>query len=143
MGPPRPPDLFRIVLQVAALEAAQPFYERLLGVTARAVGGGRLYFDCGPVILALLEPSGAGGAAPQPNFDCVYFATDELEAVYQRARELGGLDPGTIHGEAPAGEIVVRPWGERSFYAIDPFGNHVCFVDRATIFTGREANSSR
>jgi catechol 2,3-dioxygenase-like lactoylglutathione lyase family enzyme len=134
--------LFRVILQVAALDAAQPFYERLLGVTGRAVGGGRLYFDCGPVILALLEPSGEGGGAPQPNVDCVYFATDELEAVYQRARELGCLDPGTIHGEAPAGKIVVRPWGERSFYAIDPFGNHVCFVDQATIFTGREASSS-
>jgi hypothetical protein len=36
-----------------------------------------------------------------------------------------------------AGAIVRRPWGERSFYAVDPFGNKLCFVDRATLFTGR------
>jgi hypothetical protein len=36
-----------------------------------------------------------------------------------------------------AGDIVTRPWGERSFYAADPFGNRLCFVDEQTIFTGR------
>jgi hypothetical protein len=41
-----------------------------------------------------------------------------------------------VHG-TPAGEIVKRPWGERSFYAIDPTGNKLCFVDAATLFTGR------
>jgi len=32
---------------------------------------------------------------------------------------------------------VERPWGERSFYAVDPFGNPLCFVDQKTLFTGR------
>lgn len=30
----------------------------------------------------------------------------------------------------------VRPWGERSFYCRDPFGNGLCFVDEKTLFTG-------
>ena len=34
------------------------------------------------------------------------------------------------------GAIVVRPWGERSFYAEDPTGNPLCFVDDRTLFTG-------
>jgi hypothetical protein len=33
--------------------------------------------------------------------------------------------------------MVVRPWGERSFYVKDPWGNGLCFVDEKTLFTGR------
>jgi hypothetical protein len=33
------------------------------------------------------------------------------------------------------GEIARRPWGERSFYMRDPFGNPLCFVDEGTLFT--------
>ena len=36
-----------------------------------------------------------------------------------------------------AGQIVVRPWGERSFYVEDPWSNGLCFVDEKTLFTGR------
>ena len=32
--------------------------------------------------------------------------------------------------------IETRPWGERSFYARDPFGNPICFVDEKSTFTG-------
>jgi hypothetical protein len=32
------------------------------------------------------------------------------------------------------GEIATRPWGQRSFYMRDPFGNPLCFVDETTIF---------
>jgi len=41
-----------------------------------------------------------------------------------------------IHGES-GGALVTRPWGELSFYANDPFGNGLCFVDASTVFTGR------
>ncbi|MGH9821626.1 MAG: hypothetical protein ACRD43_15810, partial [Pyrinomonadaceae bacterium] len=58
-----------------------------------------------------------------------------LEAVFGRARDLGCLESIEVHG-APAGEIVARPWGERCFYARDPFGNGLCFVDAKTLFTG-------
>jgi catechol 2,3-dioxygenase-like lactoylglutathione lyase family enzyme len=36
----------------------------------------------------------------------------------------------------PLGEIARRPWGEESFYALDPFGNTLCFVSRDSVFTG-------
>jgi hypothetical protein len=28
------------------------------------------------------------------------------------------------------------PWGERRFWARDPFGNPISFVDEKTLFTG-------
>ena len=56
--------------------------------------------------------------------------------VHARARGLKCLSKEDVHGE-PAGEIVKRPWGERSFYARDPFQNRLCFVDAQTLFTGR------
>ena len=39
-------------------------------------------------------------------------------------------------GVGPLGEIARRPWGEESFYVTDPFGNPLCFVSRASVFTG-------
>ena len=55
---------------------------------------------------------------------------------FARASELGCLSKVQVHDE-PAGDIVTRPWGERSFYADDPFGNGLCVVDERTLFTGR------
>ncbi len=124
--------VFRIILEVGDPERATEFYSRLLGTEGRKVGGGRVYFDCGPMILALLKPEGT--PAPIPEY--VYFAVDELEAVHGRAKELDALSKEKVHGESAA-EIVVRPWGERSFYAFDPWGNGLCFVDDKTLFTGR------
>jgi hypothetical protein len=87
------------------------------------------------VILALVDVT-AGGETPKPLPDYIYFAVGELEKVYARATELGCLSAADVHG-AGAGEIVVRPWGERSFYVNDPWGNGLCFVDENTLFTGR------
>jgi len=39
-------------------------------------------------------------------------------------------------GVGPLGEIARRPWGEKSFYAADPFGNGLCFVSSDSVFTG-------
>ena len=36
----------------------------------------------------------------------------------------------------PMGKIVRRPWGERSFYAQDAWGNPLCFVERGTVYPG-------
>ena len=33
-------------------------------------------------------------------------------------------------------DVATRPWGELCFYARDPFGNPLCFVDESTLFTG-------
>jgi uncharacterized glyoxalase superfamily protein PhnB len=87
------------------------------------------------MILALVDPT-IGGDEARPITDYVYFSVKDIENVYSRARELGALSKGKVHGES-AGEIVTRPWGERSFYIEDPFGNGLCFVDERTIFTGR------
>ena len=129
------PQVFRIVLQVPDLSAAAAFYSELLGVAGRSIRGSRYYFDCGPVILTLLDPS-PGGEKPAPSSDTTYFSVKDLEAVHARAKALGCLSNDDVH-DASGGQIVTRPWGERSFYAADPFGNSLCFVDAATIFTGK------
>ena len=128
------PALFRLAVHVTDLARAASFYSRLLGIEGRGIGGGRCYFDCGPVILAILDVS-LGSERPQP-IPTMYFASGDLEAVHARAKDMGCLDREDVHG-APAGAIVRRPWGERSFYVEDPFGNSLCFVDPATLFTGR------
>jgi catechol 2,3-dioxygenase-like lactoylglutathione lyase family enzyme len=128
------PVLFRQAVHVTDLDRAVSFYSRLLGIEGRGVGGGRCYFDCGPIILAILDVSLAPDP-PQP-MPTMYFSVGDLEAAHARATEMGCLDRDDVHG-APAGAIAKRPWGERSFYVEDPFGNSLCFVDPATLFTGR------
>jgi catechol 2,3-dioxygenase-like lactoylglutathione lyase family enzyme len=129
------PTIFRIVLQVTDIEKATTFYSTLLGAKGRRIHGARHYFDCGGVILALLDPATKTTKA-RATPDYLYFSVDNLKALHTRARKLGCLIKGTVHGE-PGGDIVFRPWGERSFYARDPFGNRLCFVDSKTLFTGR------
>jgi catechol 2,3-dioxygenase-like lactoylglutathione lyase family enzyme len=125
------PRLFRVILPVPDMAAAESFYTKLLGVQGRRVAPQRHYFDAGEVILALVDPRGAEGAKDvRPNQEYVYFAVHDLESLHSRAAELGALDP-------EMGAIAKRPWGERSFYAHDPFGNPICFVDDTTLFTGR------
>jgi predicted enzyme related to lactoylglutathione lyase len=128
--------LFRIILQVDDLDKAQAFYGKLLNDAGRRIPyASRHYIDCGPVILALVDPT-PGGERAKPLPDNIYFAVADLEDVYARATELGCLSSVDVHG-ASAGEIVVRPWGERSFYVYDPWGNGLCFVDEKTLFTGK------
>jgi predicted enzyme related to lactoylglutathione lyase len=128
------PVLFRVTLQVRDLPKAAAFYAQLLGDEGREIRGSRHYFDCGPVILALLDPT-PGGEQPKPNADVVYFSVKDLDAVFERAKALNCLSTEEFH-EQKAGVIVKRPWGERSFYAEDPSGNSLCFVDAKTLFTG-------
>ena len=134
---PESPEIFRVALQVTDIEAAARFYSSLLGIEGRSIRGARYYFDCGPVILALVGPA-EGSARPNP--DDIYFSVKDLDLVHARATQLECLAQGLVHG-APAGSIVVRPWGERSFYAVDPDGNELCFVEAGTVFTGRRAGA--
>jgi len=129
------PTLFRVTLQVSDLVEGVRFYESLLGVKGRAIHGARHYMDCGPVILAILDPT-RGGEPARPIPDYVYFAVEEIERYHARALDMGCLSTEDIHGES-GGALVTRPWGELSFYANDPFGNGLCFVDASTVFTGR------
>src|SRR6266516_4230008 len=115
------PRLFRGILPVTDIEAAASFYARLLGMPGSRVSGGRHYFDCRGTILACYDALADGDPEQVgPNPQNVYFSVDNLGAVHERAREAGCRD---LTG------IEVRPWGERSFYASDPFDNPICFVD--------------
>ena len=129
------PIIYRTVLQVSDMDRAVEFYTKLLGIGGRSIRGVRHYFDCGPVILALVNVT-AGGLIARPAPDNTYFSVNDLEAVFERAKELDCLAKKDVHGD-PAGEIVTRPWGERCFYVEDPFGNPLCFVDSKTLFSGR------
>jgi uncharacterized glyoxalase superfamily protein PhnB len=123
------PKLYRVILCVSDIEAAADFYRQLLNQPGRRVSPGRHYFDCGGTILACFDPRADGDDFDaRPNPDHVYFAVEDLEAVFRVAQRLGcqQIDPA----------IETQPWGERSFYARDPFGNPICFVDERTVFLG-------
>jgi len=127
------PRIFRVTLEVASLEEAAAFYAKLLGQDGTRHRGARHYFDCGGVILAVLDPT-QGGLEPTPGPKSLYFAVTDLDAVHKRAAKLGALAPYKVHGVA-ARTIVTRPWGERSFYVVDKWGNDLCFVEDGTLYT--------
>ncbi len=130
--------LFRVILPVSDIERAAGFYSAVLGTPGVRVSDGRHYFDCGGVILACFSPRQDGDPfESRANPDQLYFAVDDLEATFAACRTAGAtFAEGDVHGD-PAGRIAKRPWGERSFYIKDPFGNPICFVDQETVFTGR------
>jgi catechol 2,3-dioxygenase-like lactoylglutathione lyase family enzyme len=133
---PQAPRLYRIILQVPDLDQAEQFYGELLGDKGRRIPrASRHYIDCGPVILALVDVR-AEGETPKPLPDNIYFAVSNLEEFHAKAKALNCLSSEDVHG-ASAGDIVVRPWGERSFYVMDPWDNKLCFVDERTLFTGK------
>ena len=125
--------LFRVTVPAGDIERARAFYAHVLNVTGEQVSPNRYYFDCGGVILAILDPT-QGGLTPTPAPKSLYFAVNDLDAVHARARELGALAPYKVHGQ-PAAEPLQRPWGERSFYVVDPWGNDLCFVAEGTLYT--------
>ena len=111
----------------------------MLGSEGRRVSPGRHYFECEGTILACFDPEADGdGYAAKPNPEPLYLAVSDLRATYDACRAAGArLAAGAPPGVGPLGEIAKRPWGEESFYASDPFGNPICFVSRASVFTGR------
>jgi predicted enzyme related to lactoylglutathione lyase len=127
------PQLFRINVEVGNLDEAKAFYERLLGVEGRRQAGSRVYFTCGAVTLQVVDVS--SGGTPHPAAKALYFTVNDLDAVFVRAQTLGCLSAESVHGAAGGG-IVVRPWGERSFYAQDKWANPLCFVEAGTIYPG-------
>jgi hypothetical protein len=81
----------------------------------------------------VLDPS-RGGLTPTPGPKSLYFAVGDVAAVHARAKQLGALAPYKVHGE-DAGAVIKRPWGEKSFYVVDPWGNDMCFVEDGTLYT--------
>jgi catechol 2,3-dioxygenase-like lactoylglutathione lyase family enzyme len=104
------------------------FYAQLLGHPGELVAPNRHYFKCGGTILAVVVPGEHDGEAFRPNVEHVYFAVPDLKDRYAVARK---ADCSYLEDK-----IRTRPWGEKSFYARDPFGNPICFVDERTVFTG-------
>ena len=127
------PTLFRVTVEVGNLEQGATFYAKLLGIEGQRHPGARHYFDCGGVILAVLDPT-QGGLSPTPGPKSLYFSVRDVDAVHERAKELNALAPYQVHGES-AGSVTRRPWGERSFYVVDPWGNDLCFVEDGTLYT--------
>ena len=122
--------LFGVFVPVSDFVRAVRFFSGLLAMKGFRVSSGRHYFDCGGTILACFDPrADTDGFGLGPNPDHLYFAVTDLEGAYRRALALKAemLDP-----------IARRPWGERSFYLRDPFGNKLCFVDRSTMFLGQD-----
>ena len=95
------PRIFRITLEVSNIDEAAAFYAKLLGIEGKRHPGARHYFDCGGVILAVLDPT-AGGLTPTPGPKSLYFAMDDLKAVHARAKGLEALAPYKVHGEPGA-----------------------------------------
>lgn len=120
------PRLYRVVLQVGNVDEAAAFYGALLERPGTRVSEGRHYFDCGGTILACFDSEREDGVTARPSADHVYIAVDGLEAARARAQAAG----------ANPGAIATRPWGERSFYTEDPWGNPLCFVQAGTEFLG-------
>jgi predicted enzyme related to lactoylglutathione lyase len=125
--------IFRLTMEVSNLDEAVDFYTKLFGDPGKRHPGARHYFDCGGVILSIQDPT-QGGLTPTPMPKSLYFAVDDIEAVHARAKSLAALAPYAVHGQ-PAGEVIERPWGERSFYVTDRWGNELCFVAEGTLYT--------
>jgi catechol 2,3-dioxygenase-like lactoylglutathione lyase family enzyme len=130
--------LYRVIVPVSDIEAAQSFYATVLGSAGSRVSPGRHYFECEGTILACFDPVADGdGYAAVPGREPLYFAVSDLAATFAACRSAGArFSEDEPPGVGPRGQIFRRPWGEESFYASDPFGNPLCFVDRSTVFTG-------
>jgi catechol 2,3-dioxygenase-like lactoylglutathione lyase family enzyme len=122
--------IFRIAIPASDIEAARRFYETVLSLEADATVPSRLYFHCGGVIMALIDWQVEARRPLRPTPDDLYFATNDLDATYERAVAAGAGDLSPIER---------RPWGERSFYCLDLDGNRLCFVDDDTLFLGHGA----
>lgn len=129
-APARAPRLFRVVVPAGDIDASAAFYQELLAMPGERVSAGRHYFDCGGVILAVVDPRADGDERDaRPNDDHVYLSVGDLGPYHERAKALGALS-------RTMGAVEKRPWGERSFYLQDCFGNPLCFVDQSTLFLG-------
>jgi len=123
--------LYRVIFPVKDIEIAMRFYSRVFEHPGERVSPGRHYFDCGGVVLACYDPVADGddlasGWSHHPN-QYAYFSVSDLPATLERVKAAGG---------EIVSSIETMPWGETLFYARDPSGNPISFVDERTTFTG-------
>jgi uncharacterized glyoxalase superfamily protein PhnB len=121
--------LFRVIIPVSNIEDAATFYQCILRIEGARVSNGRHYFNCGGTILACFDPMADGDQVrAEPNPEHIYLSVANLREVYERMN--------SEYMDCITDGIETRPWGETSFYAHDPFGNPLCFVDETSVFVG-------
>jgi predicted enzyme related to lactoylglutathione lyase len=124
-------NLYRVIHPVSDIEIATEFFSAVLGAAGERVSPGRHYFKCGATILACYDPvadgDDLGDGWRHHGSQYLYFAVADLDATFASVVQAGG---------AITAEIETMPWGERIFYARDPGGNPISFVDQSTVFTG-------
>jgi predicted enzyme related to lactoylglutathione lyase len=119
--------LTKVLIRVPDIERAVSFYDHALGTAGRRISPGRCHYALGGVELACYDPAADGDlhdTEPGKSYGQLYVAVDDLEAALERVRDSGGHIDQTIS---------IKPWGERSFYATDPFGNRICVLDEAGV----------
>lgn len=128
------PRLYRVLVPVKDIDQAQSFYEAVLEIEGSRVSPGRHNFDCDGTILACYDPIADGESrTPKPNPEDIFIAVSDLAETYARCAARGATFLKRQVDGLCLGEIELRASGERSFYARDPFGNHICFVDEDTV----------
>jgi uncharacterized glyoxalase superfamily protein PhnB len=119
--------LVRVLIRVPDIETAAAFYDYVSGVSGTRVSPGRHHLELGGIELACYDPVAEGDlhdTAQTPSLWQLYITADDLEAVLERVQSASG------RVEQP---ISTKPWGERSFYAFDRFGNRLCFIDSGSL----------
>ncbi len=122
--------LYRVILPVTNIDRAAEFYGHILGTKGIRVSEGRHYFNLGGTVLACYDPNADGddkgeGWRHHAN-QYIYISTSVLRTVFDELSSKQLVDS----------SIETMPWGETLFYAKDPFGNPICFVQEGTEFKG-------
>src|SRR5665213_1319285 len=87
-------SVFRVIVGVTDIEAAQEFYSMMLGQAGRRVSPGRHYFDLGNLIFACYDPEADGDETPQmSNPEPIYFSVPNIESFYARCVDAGLVGP--------------------------------------------------
>jgi hypothetical protein len=77
--------VFRIAIPASQIDLSRLFYESVLALDADDTVPSRLYFHCGDVIMALIDWTVEGRGPFHATPDDLYFATEELDRVHERA----------------------------------------------------------
>ena len=133
--------LYRVILPVSNIDQAARFYASVLGMPGSRVSPGRHYFGGASTegaILACYSPREDGDAEklgetwrPHPS-QYLYFSVADPAAARQRCISAGASE---------VTEVERMPWGETLFYALDPFGNPISFVQSGTEFVGHPSDA--
>lgn len=99
---------------------------------AVSVSQGRHYFNLEGTILACYDPIADGDEVTAKwvfhENQYIYIATPNLDKIFEKAKnsDCVSIDQ----------KICNMPGSERLYYANDPCGNPMCFVEKSTVLTG-------